>query len=175
MCQLCHDRMADLFAQRQRVHGFVRRCGANHHVAEDVVARTYEIAWRRWHKVPLPAEQAMRWLCVVAWNVLKDHRRSTAREMALAHRLTASLGAVDARVHAHPEEHRLVALEAWERLRPLDREVLSLSTVEGPALDELAKRLDCTPKAASVRLSRARQRLMAEISRVDIAPDRPLS
>jgi RNA polymerase sigma-70 factor (ECF subfamily) len=118
--------------------------------AEDVVAETFLVAWRRLDRMP---EEPLPWLYGVARRTLANHRRSAARRASLAHRLEieappGSIGPVDERL-----------LDALRVLRRRDREVLMLLAWEGLTPAEAAQVLGCSPVAYRIRLHRARKRL----------------
>ena len=54
--------------------------------AEDLIAATYEVAWRRLDVVPA-GDAALPWLLTVSLNHLRNHRRREARDRALVERL----------------------------------------------------------------------------------------
>jgi RNA polymerase sigma factor (sigma-70 family) len=118
--------------------------------AEEVVAETFLIAWRRLDGVPA---QPLPWLYGVARRMLANQRRSAARRAALAHRLQ-----LEARVAA-PETVDERLLDALRRLHADDRELLMLVAWEGLTPMEAAQALDCSPVACRIRLHRARKRL----------------
>ena len=119
-------------------------------MAEDVVAETFLVAWRRLDRMP---EEPLPWLYGVARRTLANHRRSAARRESLAQRLeieapAGSVGPVDERL-----------LDALRALRRRDREVLMLLAWEGLTPAEAAQVLGCSPVAYRIRLHRARKRL----------------
>src|SRR5690349_12622041 len=67
---------------RDDVWRYLRR-RSDHHVAEDLTAEVFVVAWRR--RPDLSAE-ALPWLYGVARHVLANHRRATMRATALAER-----------------------------------------------------------------------------------------
>lgn len=67
---------------------YVRHRGLSGHDAEDLVAATYEVAWRRLDSVPV-GELTLPWLLTVALNQLRNRHRRLARERALLERLPA--------------------------------------------------------------------------------------
>lgn len=118
--------------------------------AEEVVAETFLVAWRRLDGVP---EQSLPWLYGVARRMLANQRRSTARRAALTQRLKlqAAVAALDS-----VDECLVDALQA---LQTHDREVLMLVAWEGLTSTEAAQALGCSPVACRIRLHRARKRL----------------
>jgi RNA polymerase sigma-70 factor (ECF subfamily) len=119
-------------------------------VAEDVVAETFLVAWRRLDRMPA---EPLPWLYGVARRTLANHRRSAARRASLVHRLQieAPGGAVSA------VDERL--LDALRTLPRRDREVLMLLAWEGLTPAEAAQVLGCSAVAYRIRLHRARKRL----------------
>src|SRR4051812_25265412 len=102
-----------------------RRIGPDQ--AEDVLAETFLVAWRRRRDVPA---DALPWLYAVAANVLRNRARSARRQVALEARLAAepAFGATgDA-----PDPRLRDALAA---LKPIDREALLLTAWEGLSPD----------------------------------------
>ena len=65
---------------------FARHRGLVGHDAEDLIAATYEVAWRRLDVVPV-GDAAVPWLLTVALNHLRNLRRRQARDRALVERL----------------------------------------------------------------------------------------
>lgn len=127
--------------------------------AEDVVAGTFAVAWRRFADAP---EEKLRlaWLYAIAARVLANQRRSLRRLSALRSRLRAQpLAGAPERVEL---DEVLVALH---ELRPEEQEVLRLSAWEGLTNAELAVALGCSENAAAIRLHRARKHLTEEFEK----------
>lgn len=131
--------------------------------AEEVVADTFAIAWRRLDdvpKIPLP------WLYVVARNLISDQRRAAASSRDKVTRIaaTSSNGSRDPADAYAERDHVLRALMS---LCASDREVLGLIAWEG--LDHRAAALVCgtSRMAFTMRLSRARRRLAAALADID--------
>ena len=125
--------------------------------ARDVVSNTFLIAWSRFDAVP---DDPLPWLIGVARRVLSDQRRSEARRNALIQRVAG-----DAATRSLVEGDVAVAMElrgaignALMRLRPEEREIVTLVAWEGFAAAQLATALDCSKGLASLRLHRARRR-----------------
>jgi RNA polymerase sigma-70 factor (ECF subfamily) len=126
--------------------------------ADDLVAATMEVAWRRMDQVP--AEDPLPWLYGVARNLLRNHRRSLRRASTLASRLPISPP-----VAAPGDEEVSVdaLLAALSGLGEDDQEVLLLVAWDGLSPSQAAVVLGCTPVAARSRLHRARRRLATEL------------
>jgi RNA polymerase sigma factor (sigma-70 family) len=141
--------------------------------AQDVVAETFLVAWRRLEDVP-DGSDARLWLYGVARKVLANHRRKESRRerlrsaLELGHLTSLCLG---------DEEPNLLFAEAFERLPARDRELLGLWAWEGLDYRELAVVLGCSVNAAKIRVHRARRRFALQLSKqgdtrldVDAAP-----
>jgi RNA polymerase sigma-70 factor (ECF subfamily) len=126
-----------------------RRIGSEE--AEDVLAETFLVAWRR--RADVPAD-ALPWLYAVAANVLRNRARSERRREALSARLAAE--PVPA-VEEDAPDPRL--RDALARLKPIDREALLLTAWEGLSADRAARAAGCSRATFHVRLHRARKRL----------------
>jgi RNA polymerase sigma-70 factor (ECF subfamily) len=134
----------------------LRRLGPD--AADDVAAETFDIAWRRFDR--LPKDQPLPWLYGVARNVVHAHRRSAGRrnEVPIHSPLSDGPGARTPDPTNGVAERDL-AVRALGELRAADRELLMLLAWEGLELREAAKVLGCTTATARVRLHRARRRL----------------
>ena len=132
--------------------------------ADEVIVDTFIVVWRK--GVPPVGDAGggvpRAWVLGVARRVLANARRSSAcRERneweAVAQMVHA--GSTSAADPAGEVAERRDGVEAFRRLRLADQEILRLVAWEGLGVSELAAVLGCSPKAASVRLTRARRRL----------------
>lgn len=153
-----------LFAayNRQVLAYALRRCDQRTD-AEDVVAGTFAVAWRRFADAPAE-ELRLPWLYAIAARVLANQRRSARRLLALRLRLRELPAAPPAERSDLPE-----VLAAVRELRPEEQEVLRLAAWEGLTNAELAIALGCTENAATIRLHRARKRLAEQLTKEDPA------
>lgn len=117
--------------------------------AEDAVAETFAIAWRKLDTIPT---EPLPWLYGVARRVLANQRRGDVRRSRLIERLTSFRSQPIGVAPAPP------AIEALERLRPDDQELLRLVAWEELTHGEIAATLGITPNAVAIRLHRARKR-----------------
>ena len=131
--------------------------------AEDVVAATFTVAWRRWSDKP-SAEFELPWLYAIAARVLANQRRSVRRLLALRSRLRELPEPASVERSELPE-----VVAALKQLRRDDQEILRLAAWEGLTGAELAVALDCTENAAAIRLHRARKRLEEQFAKEDPA------
>jgi RNA polymerase sigma factor (sigma-70 family) len=134
--------------------------------AQDAVAETFLVAWRRFDDVP---DDALPWLFGVARRVLANQRRASGRGEALQQRLAgAGTG-----LPASPEESVTesdVVRAALARLSERDREALMLAAWHGLSGKRAARAAGCTRAAFDVRLHRARRRLAAQLEILDPSP-----
>jgi RNA polymerase sigma-70 factor (ECF subfamily) len=126
------------------------------------------VIWRRLDSVP--ADHALPWSYGIAKRCLANHRRGERRRLRLVGRLVSETGNElvaqqrGAAETGHPgleaaldalddDERELVRLWAWEQLEPR----------------ELAMVLDMTPNAVSLRLTRAKKKLVSALERQNVA------
>jgi RNA polymerase sigma factor (sigma-70 family) len=147
------------------VVAYARRRTADVVDAQDVVADTFTIVWRRLPEVP-EGDAALPWLYGVARRVLANQRRGSQRRADLSARLRGQVtrGAdVEAQVVAGDE--RRTVLAALARLRPADQEILRLAVWEELPHRDIAGVVGCSESSVAVRLHRARTRLGREIGK----------
>lgn len=123
--------------------------------AEDAVAETFAVAWRRRAQLP---DDPFPWLVVTARNVMAAQRRKGFRQHDVAERV-APLSEL---VTPSPEvasDRRAEIIRLLSQLNPDDREALLLVAWDGLSTRDAARVLGCTPGALRVRLHRARARL----------------
>ena len=158
------QRLTLLFhAYQPRIQQFARRrVGAD--AAQEIVAETFLVAWRRLHDIPDPP---LPWLYRVAsLEIANFHRRQVkSLEVERAVRQSLDPGATrrDAsenfdRTEFDRTESEAIA-RAFESLEPREHEILRLATWEGLSSAEGAIVLGCSISAYRVRLHRARSRL----------------
>jgi RNA polymerase sigma factor (sigma-70 family) len=122
--------------------------------AEDAMAETYIVAWRRFADLPTDIQEQRLWLFGVAYRVIANQRRATGRRLQLTDRLKAAL--------LPPSRPPAVLADVTDALATLpegDQEILRLAAWEGLSHGEIGHVLGITPNAAAIRLHRARRRL----------------
>lgn len=136
--------------------------------ADEVVAETFTVAWRRLDDVPV---DPLPWLYVVARNLLYGEQRSAGRARRNAVSVADAFGAGLGRdpADAYAERERL--LHALSTLSELDREALRLVAWEGLDQRDAAHVLGTTRVAFAMRVSRARRRLAAALAAADASAD----
>ncbi|NNH06695.1 RNA polymerase sigma factor [Cellulomonas fimi] len=156
-------------ANAGRVHAYAMR-HVDPHTAQEVVAETFLVAWRRLADVP---GEPLPWLLVVAKNTIANQRRSLYRkravELELARIAHLAPPADGADVTAGERTRVLTALAY---LDARDREALLLTAWDGLSAAAAAEVAGCSPEAFRVRLSRARRRL-TQSANDDEPPGRP--
>jgi RNA polymerase sigma-70 factor (ECF subfamily) len=122
--------------------------------AEDVLAETLVVLWRRFDD---PPHDAVPWAIGIARNVLANAQRAAARRDRLAARIAAldppPVAAPEVDDDEDREVRRVLAL-----LKPADAEVLRLWAWEHLEPRGIGKVLGISANAAAVRLHRARRR-----------------
>jgi RNA polymerase sigma-70 factor (ECF subfamily) len=144
------------------VEAYARRRCSRLADAEDVVAETFTVAWRRFHDIPA---EPLPWLYGVARKVLANQRRGQRRWTALLDRLRRE----PPDIHTPADDGEPVRV-ALARLRPADQEVLRLSAWESLTAQEIGAVLGISANAAAIRLHRARKQLAAELNALGLAP-----
>ena len=147
------------------VTAYVRRRTTDHLDAQDAVADTFTIAWRRLDEVP-DVEAARPWLYGVARRVLANQRRGNQRRADLSDRVRSHRPAsTDVEGDVVAADERRIVLAALSRLRPVDQEILRLAAWEELAHRQIAGVVGCSEASVAVRLHRARLRLAQEIGK----------
>ncbi len=122
--------------------------------ADDVLSDTLLVLWRRFDDVP---ENALPWVYGVARGCLHNAERSRRRQ----ERVAAKVAGQPVEPHPTGTDPRLA--EALDRLPERDRELIRLWAWEQLTPAEIALVLDLTANAVSIRLHRARGKLLDEL------------
>lgn len=139
---------------------YALRRTSNEADAEDAVAETFAVAWRRVDRLPEP-ELALPWLLATARRVLANQHRGASRRFRLGLRLGAQPREAPA-IHAVETP----ALEALARMRREDQELLRLLVWDGLSQVEAGEVLGISANAVGIRLSRARKRFAEKLAQV---------
>ncbi len=147
------------------IFGYAMRRVPGRESAEDAVADTFAIAWRRRDRIPDPA---LPWLYAIAANVIANQRRAGGRRQSLDLRLVQEAGV---RSFGGDPADSLAGRDelatAFARLVAIDRELLALVAWEGLSTREAAEVVGCSAGAARVRLHRARRKLAKDLKNAD--------
>lgn len=139
-------------AHFESVLAYARRRTAQLPDAEDLVAETFTVAWRRLDRLPDRPEEQLPWLYGIARRLLANQRRGAARRMRLLERLQFSFRAPT--VSSTPD---IVA--AVVALPERDQEILRLIAWESLTYAEAGAVLGISANAVAIRVHRARERL----------------
>ena len=126
-------------------------------LADDLVAETFLVAWRRLDAVP--TDDALPWLLAVAGNVQRNQARSHRRYQAMVARVPHPQPAPPPAVPNDVGPQIRAALTA---LSPDDREILLLVAWDGLTPQQAAVAIGTTPGSARLRLHRARKRFAGQ-------------
>jgi RNA polymerase sigma-70 factor (ECF subfamily) len=164
MQELRRRRFEELFASNYpRVFSFALRRTRDRDLAEEIVAETFLIAWRRLEDLP---SEPLPWLLGTVRRVLANHTRYVKRRSR--HGAAVPLEFVEVGdPSASPADQvsdRQAFAAAFAAIRAKDREVLELVGWDGLSSREGAEVLGCTTTAFSLRLHRARRRLLKEMA-----------
>jgi RNA polymerase sigma factor (sigma-70 family) len=159
------QRFEDLFRENYgAVRGYALRRAAPE-AAQDVVAETFLVAWRRLDDIP---DDALPWMYGVARRVLANQRRSAARGAALRRRLAgAESGAPSTLDPGETAGETELVRQALGRLSDGSREALLLVAWDGLSAARAARAAGCSRATFAVRLHRARARLAAELAALE--------
>jgi RNA polymerase sigma-70 factor, ECF subfamily len=132
--------------------------------AEDVLAETFVVAWRRLADIPV---EERGWLFGVARNVIRNTYRAEARQRALHVKVAEREESIAAGTNAFDDAiaSRTDLARAWNQLSETEEEVIALVAWDGLSNTEAAQVLGVTTSAYAVRLFRARRRLLHLLER----------
>jgi RNA polymerase sigma-70 factor (ECF subfamily) len=135
---------------------------------DEIMSRTFEIAWRRFDE--MPADASRGWLIGVARHCALNDVRSQRRRRGYHEAFRAMRSRVSP--DAHDEMAAFDAADAlqqaFEQLRDSDQDVLLLAAWGGLSGEELGAALGVSASTASVRLFRARERLRAAHAALEV-------
>jgi RNA polymerase sigma-70 factor (ECF subfamily) len=149
------NRLYELHLKTVRAYAWRRAPG----LADDIVAETFLVAWRRLDDVP--GDDALPWLIGVARNVRANLRRGDRRREALVERLGGEPAEPEDGAHLAERDELRSALAS---LSETDREVLLLTVWDDLDRDQVARALGCSRGNVAVRLVRARRRLESALA-----------
>jgi len=153
---------AAIFDRHANVHHYLsRRVGAER--ADDLVAETFMIAFRRRADFNTTHRSARPWLFGIATRLLSQHWRETERRQRLRARSLPELPAespVEQAMNAAAAHHlRGPVGQALRELAPGDLDVLLLVAWEDLTYDEVAAALEIPVGTVRSRLHRARKQV----------------
>ena len=131
--------------------------------AWDAASDVFLVAWRKLEVVPATPE-ARAWLIGVAFKVLANQRRGTRRRFHLMTRIGGTPTAVpppDEQILRVEEDREVI--EALARLKPSDREIITLTLWDELSPVEIGQVLGISRDAVDQRYSRAKRRLSRQL------------
>lgn len=143
------------------VRRYCQRRSATEADADDLVAETFMIAWRRVDELA-HIKPCRPWLFGVARNLLREHYRRADWVETITQRLSAELLGSPGPLIPGEDQSRVdlqIAIEALHQLPEPDRELIELVVWEKLSHAEIADVLGCSSNAVTIRLHRARARL----------------
>jgi RNA polymerase sigma factor (sigma-70 family) len=140
--------------------------------AEEVVADTFLVCWRRLDDMPA---DPLPWLLGTARRCLANLRRSQTRSRNLAARASRLDTEGESRDPSDVIGARESIRAAFAGLSESEREVLRLVAWDGLDVAAGARVLGCTRAAFALRLHRARRRLRARLAAAEDASQLPES
>lgn len=129
--------------------------------AEDLAAETFLVAWRRLGDMP---REPLPWLLGTSRRLLANHRRSLSRRPPGRPLTPNGIERLVPEDLADRLSEKRVFAESFAELSDDDREVLTLVAWDGLRPREAALVLETTPALFSLRLHRARRRLMKKMA-----------
>jgi len=144
----------------------IRRCSDIGHV-EEVVADTFTVAWSKLDAIPKGSE-TKPWLYGVARNHLRNSWRKSKRSIDLTNRLKNELATdatpIDPETSATEDASQII--DALQKLKFRDQEILRLSCWEKLTHSQIATVLGCSDNAATIRVHRAKEKLSKQITKL---------
>ena len=128
--------------------------------ADDIVAETLLVAWRRRDAAPSGYERP--WLYGIARNVIRNSARSARRQQAF-HETLRDLAKRKPYDPQPVDEQAEVMRSALYGLSEDDREILMLVTWEELSYADIGRVLDISANAVGIRVHRARKRLAEQV------------
>ena len=137
----------------------LRRLSGAPEMARDLAQDAFVVAMRRLHEVP-DDPPPVAWIHRIAFNLLRDHRRSARRRTRLLSMFQRKSAGQPALVGQGPTPTPSLAANLEAALAKLDddkRDAFVLRIVEGLSLEDTAKILDTTVQTVSYRTKKAEQ------------------
>lgn len=158
---------AAMFERHERaLRAFALRRTDDAVLADDLVARAMEVAWRRFDDIELAS--AFGWMVGVLLRLEANDKRGRRRHDSLVERVVAEAEVSPLVAYLDSDrllsEQREVIVDAFDLLSDSDREIVRLVVWDGLSDVDLAAALGVAPAAARKRLSRARERFRERYS-----------
>ena len=145
----------------QRVYAFLAYRTGDPQLAEDLLADTFERAFRA--RARYDRRRGSAWLYTIGLNVLRDHARRRATEARAVERATELVPATTASAFAGVEERDEV-MRALELLAPEEREAIALRYGADLTMPEIAQVTGEPLTTVEGRIYRSIKKLRAKLS-----------
>ena len=144
--------------------------------ADEVCGSAFLELWRLRERVQLVHGSVLPWLLVTAGNLARNHGRKARRYQQVLRTLPRDPGSYDVTAVVEEQDdldRRAAAVRhAFARLKPIDAQLLDLTTRAELPVQDAAAVLGISAGAARVRLHRARNRLR-DLLPADLDPSYP--
>lgn len=146
------------------LRGYLRRRCTTDADADDLLAETFTIVWRRIADVPA-GHDSRPWIFGIARNLIREYYRGRDRRRQITDRLLSELVTRPAAESGPRKEldDLAVTIQALGLLNEADRELIQLVAWEGLSHADCGVILQCSTNAVGIRLHRARARLQEKI------------
>jgi len=145
---------------------YLNRRETNARECAEIADETFAVVWKLWDK--RPTENFEPWLTNIAQRILSNHRRSRDRRWRLAQRL--AFERVDDDVDDDGSD-KMKLLAAFGKLKEKDRELLRQVYWEELTFFQISLALGISENAVAIRVTRARDRLTAKYSQLNLNGD----
>ena len=156
------DWFTDLYHDNYRMLLAYARRRVDEQTADEVVAESFLVAWRRRHEVPEGYERA--WLFGVTRNTILTAARSARRLSKLRSKMRSTTPPSWTDNPSEVTDRTSALLPALRSLREADREILMLVAWEELSHVEIGQAIGISPNAVAIRVHRARKRLADRMS-----------
>ena len=138
----------------ERVFNFVYSKILQREDAEDITAETFIKAMRAYDYYDPQKSSVITWLCTIARNSLIDHVRRSKSDKVIPFDETLDRGATDAELARLDEDVEKRVYLIFKKLKPAEREILSMRYMMEMDYNEIGKALNIESKAAAKRVER---------------------
>ena len=138
----------------ERVFNFVYAKILRREDAEDITAETFIKAMRAYGRFDPSRSSVITWLCTIARNCLIDHVRRSHSDKIVSFDAAKERGAEDPELARLEEDVQRRVYAIFKKLKPEEREVLSMRYMMEMEYADIGEALAISPKAAAKRVER---------------------
>lgn len=147
----------------QAVFGFLAYRTGDHGLAEDLLADTFEAAFRASRRFDRRRGSERTWLTTIALNRLRDHARRRAAEARAYERISAGATSDGIDMELAAVADRDMVMRALDALSAEERECIALRFGGDLTLKEIASVLDEPESTVEGRVYRGLRKLRGEV------------